>query len=112
MLRVEMHNSVNASIVHVEGRLTKETADHLRTLATRCGTETRLVVDLTDLMFVDAVGEHVLSFFKRLGAEFVAETSYSLDVCERLRLPLARKRLSRRSNGHGHRGDAIPVGDD
>ena len=112
MLRVEMHDSVNASIIRVEGRLTKETADHLRTLGTRCNTETRLVVDLTELMFVDAVGEDVLSFFKRLGAEFVAETSYPLDVCERLHLPLARKHLSRRSNGHGHRGDAIPVGDE
>ena len=105
MLRVEIHDSVNVSSIRVEGRLTKESADHLRTLATRCSAETRLVIDLTELLFVDAVGEDALSFFKRLGAEFVAETSYSLDVCERLHLPLARKRLSRRSNGHGHLAD-------
>ncbi len=105
MLRVEIHDSVNASSISVEGRLTKETADDLRTLATRCNADTRLVVDLTELLFIDAVGEDVLSLLKRLGAEFVAETSYSLDVCERLHLPLACKRLSHRSNGQGHRAD-------
>jgi hypothetical protein len=93
MLRAEVHDSANTSIVRVEGRLTKDTAELLRTLATRCKTGTQLVVNLTELMFVDAIGEDVLSFFKRLGAEFVAETSYSLDVCERLSLPLARKGL-------------------
>ena len=39
-------------------------------------------------MFIDAIGEEVLLFVKRLGAQFVAETSYSRDVCERLQLPL------------------------
>jgi len=104
MLRVEVHDSANVSSIRVEGRLTKENSEHLRMLATRGNAETKLVVDLTDLLFVDAEGEDVLSWFKRLGAEFVAETSYSLDVCERLHLPLARKRLSR-SNGQGHRAD-------
>jgi hypothetical protein len=44
-------------------------------------------------------------FLKRLGAEFIAETSYALDVCERLDLPLAheasQKRISGGSNGNG-----------
>ena len=46
-----------------------------------------LVVDLTEVMYIDGIGEDVLLLFKRLGAQFVAETSYSRDVCERLRLP-------------------------
>jgi len=49
----------------------------------------RLVVDLTDVTFIDSVGEEVLSFFGRFGAEFAASTSYALDVCERLHLRLA-----------------------
>jgi hypothetical protein len=36
----------------------------------------------------------VLLFLKRLGAEFIAETSYALDVCERLDLPLADKAVT------------------
>ena len=49
-----------------------------------------MVVDLTDVTFIDSVGEEVLSFFGRFGAEFAASTSYTLDVCERLDLRLAR----------------------
>jgi len=58
-------------------------------LMARSAANVRLVIDLTEVVFVDAVGEEVLSFFGRLGAEFVAPTSYSLDVCERLHLFLA-----------------------
>jgi hypothetical protein len=50
-----------------------------------------LVVDLTEVMYIDSVGEEVLTLLKRLGSQFVAETSYSKDVCERLDLPLAGK---------------------
>ncbi len=80
----------------------------VRTLVTRCDSKLELVVDLTDVMFVDAIGEEVLLLARRLGAQFVAETSYSRDVCERLQLPLlgTHKRnapLSSDSGGNGHR---------
>jgi hypothetical protein len=56
----------------------------------RCDAETArdLLVDLTDIEFIDAVGEDVLSFFGRFGAEFIVPTSYTLDVYERLNLPV------------------------
>jgi anti-anti-sigma regulatory factor len=89
MLRVETQESGDALIFRLEGRFTGEGAEHVRTLVTRCDNEVRLVIDLTEILFIDALGEGVLSFLKRLGAQFVADTSYSRDVCERLRLPLA-----------------------
>jgi len=104
MLRVEMHDSVNAFIMRLEGRFTGHGADHVRTLVARCHTEMRLVVDLSEVTFIDAVGEEVLSFLKRLGAEFVADTSYTLDVCERLHLPLARKSTSNAPGGSDGKG--------
>jgi anti-anti-sigma regulatory factor len=88
MLRVETQESVDALIFRLEGRFTGEGAEHVRTLATRCDNEMKLVIDLTEVLFIDALGEGVLFFLKRLGAQFVAETSYSRDVCERLQLPL------------------------
>ena len=111
MLLVEMNNSSNAFIIRLEGRFTGEGAEHVRTLATRFHGEKRLVIDLTEVTFVDAVGEEVLSFLKRLAAEFVADTAYTIDVCERLHLPPARKRISKTqvsgaSDGQEHR--AIP----
>jgi len=89
MLRVEIHDSANTLSLKLEGRFTGGDAENTRTLMTRCHDGKTLVVDLTEVTFIDSVGEEVLSFFGRFGAEFVAETSYSLDVCEHLHLRLA-----------------------
>ena len=90
MLRVEMQDSADATVFRLEGRLTREGAEHLRALVTQSNNSgTELILDLTDVMFVDSVGEELLTLVKTHGAQFVAETSYSLDVCERLHLPLA-----------------------
>jgi hypothetical protein len=90
MLRVEIQGSPDTSILKLEGRLTGDDAEHTRTLVTHCLHGIRLVVDLTEVTFIDSVGEEVLSFFGRFGAEFAAQTSYTLDICERLRLRLSR----------------------
>jgi len=89
MLRIETQDSANTLSLKLEGRFTGDDADHTGTLTTRCRAGMRLVVDLTEVTFIDSVGEGVLSFFGRFGAEFIAQTSYSLDVCERLHLHLA-----------------------
>ena len=108
MLRVETQQLDGSLICRLEGRLTGVGAEQVRTLVTRCDTERKLVVDLTEMMFIDGIGEEVLSFVKKLGAQFIAETSYSRDICERLGLPFVRKersntRLSAKSDGNSHR---------
>src|SRR5271165_3924119 len=108
MLRVETQQLDGALICRLEGRFTGEGAEEVRRLVTHCDSELEFVVDLTDVMFIDAIGEQVLLFVKRLGAQFVAETSYSRDVCERLELPFSGKRTSNlqepvNSDGNGHR---------
>jgi len=108
MLRVETQQLDGALICRLEGRFTGEGAEEVRRLVTRCDSKLELVVDLTDVMFIDAIGEEVLLFVKRLGAQFVAETSYSRDVCERLQLRLVdtqkrNERVSSDSGGNGHR---------
>jgi hypothetical protein len=95
MLRVETQELDGALICRLEGRFTGKGAEEIRTLVTRCDSKLELVVDLTDVMFIDAIGEEVLLFVRRLGAQFVAETSYSRDVCERLQLPFIGKRKSK-----------------
>ncbi len=90
MLRVEMHDAANAMIMKLEGRFTGEYAEYARSLVSRCETNLRLIVDLAEVTVVDAVGEEVLSFFGRLGAEFVADNVYARYLCERLHLPLTR----------------------
>jgi len=86
MLRVEICDSTETLILRLEGRFIGDDAEHTRTLAARCATRGKLLVDLTEVEFIDAAGEEVLCFLGQLGAEFVAPNSYALDVCERLNL--------------------------
>ena len=94
MLRVEIQDSANTVRLKFEGRFTGDDAQNTCTLITRCFDGMTLLVDITDVTFIDSAGEEVLSFFGRFGAEFVADTSYALDVCERLHLRLARSAAS------------------
>jgi hypothetical protein len=89
MLRVEICDSAETLILRLVGRFTGDDAEHTRTLAARFAARGKFLVDLTEVVFVDAAGEEVLSFLGRLGAEFVAPNSYVLDVCERLNLHIA-----------------------
>ena len=94
MLRFDIRNSGETCHIMLEGRLTGEHAEYVRAQITRCSISVRLIVDLTEVVFIDNVGEQVLSFLGRLGAVFVATNSYTLDVCERLNLPVARNGTS------------------
>jgi hypothetical protein len=114
MLRVQTQEIDDALICRLEGRLTGEGAEQVRLLVTRCNSKLDLVVDLTELMFVDSVGEDVLWFVKRLGGEFIAETAYTLDICERLRLPLVQNHIRNSKtpehvNGKERRPDNNPL---
>ena len=93
MLRVEYHDVGNTVTMRLEGRFVGEFAQDARDLVTRCKIPLRLVVNLSEVTFVDAVGEEVLSWLARIGGEFVAENCYPRHVCERLHLPMARKRV-------------------
>jgi hypothetical protein len=92
MLRVEVEDVGNTVTVRLEGRFVGPFAKDTRDLMTRCKIPLRLVVNLSEVTFVDAVGEEVLSWLARIGGEFVAENCYPLHVCERLHLPMAQKR--------------------
>jgi hypothetical protein len=81
-----------ATTIRMEGRFVEKFAEDARELVTRCKIPSRVVVDLSEVSFVDSIGEEVLSFLGRIGVKFVAESAYALDVCDRLKLPLLRKR--------------------
>ncbi len=98
MFRLTMHDGANALVMKVEGELRGEYAENTRSLVTGCAAGMQLVVDLTDVTFVDSVGEEVLSLAGRLGAEFIADTAYLRDLCERLKLPFQRTAKAASSN--------------
>ena len=101
----EIRNSGGTWQIVLEGRLTGDDAEHVRIQITRCPVSVKLIVDLTEVVFIDNVGEQVLSFLGRLGAVFVAPNSYTLDMCERLNLSVAPNGISpENALGSSHTG--------
>ena len=92
MLHVELHQEEKQLSLRLEGRLVGIFAEEVRDLAMRGDITRSVIVDVSEVTFVDAVGESVLCWLKRIGAEFVAESLYSQHICEHLRLPLANER--------------------
>src|SRR6266481_3124522 len=97
MLRVEFQDVDNTLTMRLEGRFVGPFAEDTRDLVTRCKIPLRLVVNLSEVTFVDAVGEEMLSWLARIGGRFIADNCYPLHVCERLHLPMAPKRAEARS---------------
>lgn len=91
MLKVEFHEAGGVLTLHMEGRFVAKFAEDARDLILHCKVPSGLIVDLSDVSFVDAVGEDVLRWFGRIGALFLADTAYSVDVCERLDLPVTKR---------------------
>jgi hypothetical protein len=100
MLRFEIRNSGEKSHIMLEGRLAGDDAEHVRIEIARRPVSVELIVDLTEIVFIDDIGEQVLSFLGRLGAVFVAPNSYTLDVCERLSLSVAPNGISPENASH------------
>jgi hypothetical protein len=98
MLRVQVHQVEGSLTLRLEGRLVGDWAEQARSLVTKSPIPAQLVVDLTEVSYADSLGEQVLSWFRSIGASFVADSCYALDVCERLQLPLQRGMSSSLAN--------------
>jgi hypothetical protein len=92
MLRVEFQDVGETVTMRLEGRFVGPFAEDTRGLLTRCKVPVRLIVNLSEVTFVDALGEEMLSWLARIGGEFIADNCYPVHVCERLRLPMAPRR--------------------
>ena len=102
MLRMEFYELADCMKMRMEGRFVRDFAEHARTLIGHSKVPSRLVVDLSEVSFVDEVGEEVLLWFKEIGTTFVADSAYSRDVCDRLQLPMDGE-LPNRSQHTNHR---------
>src|SRR5271165_2656697 len=92
MLRMEFYELPDCMKMRMEGRFVRDFAEHARTLIGDSKLPSKLIGDLSEVNFVDAVGEKVLLWFKEIGLTFIAKSAYSSDVCERLQLPIEGER--------------------
>ena len=64
MLRVDIRDSANALSLKLEGQFTGIDAQNTCALMARCHDGMTLIVNLTEVTFIDKIGEKVLSFFE------------------------------------------------
>ncbi len=99
MFRISFEERPAGVTMRIQGRFAGHFATEARQLVAVRNLPADLVVNLSDVTFVDSAGEDALTWLKTIGAEFIADTSYSLHLCERLQ-------LSR--DGYGHKSLATP----
>jgi hypothetical protein len=88
MFRTEMRWRADGPTLKMEGRLSRDWAGRARSIVTRRVVPEGLLVDLTQLDYIDAECGQLLKWLAGLGAEFVADVGYAVETCERLNLPL------------------------
>lgn len=90
MLRAAFSHKNDGPVLKLEGRLVGAWAVQVKSLLSRQFVSNGLFVDVSEVTYVDSVGEQLLLWLRDIHAKFVAETCYSRDVCERLQLDLKR----------------------
>ena len=97
MFRAEIDGAANGPTLKMEGRLVGEWAEQAKSLVIKNSVPNGLIVDLTDVTYVDSIGEQVLTWFKSIGAGFIGKNIYASTLCERLQLPFQEKASAPRS---------------
>jgi ABC-type transporter Mla MlaB component len=88
MFRAEIRWLSNGPTLKMEGRLVGDWVEPARSLVTKEVVPQGLIIDLSDLTYVDSTGEQFLKWLASVGAKFVDGNVYTAGICERLRLPL------------------------
>jgi len=104
MLRITVHDSQQVLTFQLEGRLAGELVRQLEACwQTSCDRQSKpiLRVDLTNVTYIDAVGQECLASLYRQGAEFVAvDCLTKATVAEITRQPLSHESYSK-AEGEG-----------
>jgi hypothetical protein len=102
MLRIDL---LGTTTLRMSGRMAEGCREEVETFVGLHGALPSMVVDLSEVTYVDRVGEEVLCWLGQLGAKFTADNSYGLHVCERLQLSIAKPRvLSERPHARRQEG--------
>jgi len=106
VFRAELLWLTNGPTLKMAGRLVGRWAEEAMCLVTADVVPKGLIVDLTDICYVDSTGERFLSWLGRLGATFVSRGVYVPALCERLSLATVRRTTTER---RGSRGKKFPI---
>ena len=100
MFRAEILWMANGPTLKLEGKLAADWAEQARFLVTKDVLPEGLIVDLTEVSYIDSVGEQLLQWLSNVGASFVGGNVYAIGLCDRLGLSPVPGTHSRR---HGNK---------
>ena len=109
MFRAEIQWLASGPTLKLEGRLVTDWAEQARCLVTKDILPKDLIVDLTEVSYVDSVGEQLLKWLASVGAVFIGGSVYAFAVCDRLRLPLMQRIAERRKRRHRSSGERSSI---
>lgn len=79
----------------MKGSLVRDWAMQARSLVPGNVIPKGLIVDLTDVSYIDTAGEDLLKWLSSIGAEFAGNSVYAVKICERLHLPVLENTAAR-----------------
>ena len=102
MFRAEIRWLASGPTLKLEGKLVADWAEQARSLVTKDVLPNGLIVDITEVSYIDSVGEQLLKWLASVGVLFVAGSVYALAVCGRLHLSPMPRISERRNRRHGN----------
>jgi|SRR6185369_11253074 ABC-type transporter Mla MlaB component len=109
MFRAEMQWLTSGPTLKLEGRLVADWAKQASCLVTKDVLPKGLIVDLTEVSYVDSAGEQLLKWLASVDAVFVAGSVYAFALCHRLRLPPMQRIAERRKRRHWSSGERSSI---
>ena len=110
MFRAEIQWLASGPTLKLEGKLVADWAEQARCLVTKEVLPKGLIVDLTEVSYIDSVGEQLLKWLASVGALFAAGNVYAIAVCDRLGLsPMQSRAAQRRKRRHGGSGEGSAI---
>ena len=109
MFRAEILWMANGPTLKLEGKLAADWAEQARFLVTKDLLPEGLIVDLTEVSYIDSAGELLLKWLASVGASVVGGNVYAIGVCDRLGLSPMRRMPARR-HGKGNKFSFIVRG--
>jgi len=109
MFRAEIQWLASGPTLKLEGRLVTDWAEQARCLVTKDVLPKDLIVDLTEVSYIDSAGEQLLKWLASVGAVFIGGSVYAFAVCDRLRLPLVQRIAERRKRRPGSSGERSSI---
>ena len=109
MFRAEIQWLASGPTLKLEGKLVADWAERARSVVTKDVLPQGLIVDLTEVSYVDSAGEQLLKWLASVGAVFVAGSVYAFAMCDRLGLPPMQRTAERSKRRHWSGGERSSI---